>query len=72
MPAPAPCCLCTHPHHLPVRARHSFIIWARRDCIKRTLEAKGLPLLGELALANCRDLAPIIQWNHEHGIRLFR
>ncbi|EFN52894.1 hypothetical protein CHLNCDRAFT_54215 [Chlorella variabilis] len=37
-------------------------IFTSRDCIKRTLESKGLPHLGELCLANCRDLALIIQW----------
>jgi UV DNA damage repair endonuclease len=36
------------------------------------MDEKGLPYLGELALANCRDLARLIQWNHEHGIRFFR
>jgi hypothetical protein len=35
---------------------------ACRDCMKRTLDAKGLPHLGELALANCKDLARLIQW----------
>lgn len=33
----------------------------RRDCIQRTLKAKGLPHLGELFLANARDLALLIQ-----------
>lgn len=33
----------------------------RRDCIKRTLDAKGLPFLGELSLQNCKDLALLIQ-----------
>jgi UV DNA damage endonuclease len=47
-------------------------VFTSRDCIKRTLDEKGLPYLGELCLANCRDLARLIQWNHEHGIRFFR
>ena len=47
-------------------------VFTSRDCIKRTLDAKGLPHLGELTLANCKDLAKVIQWNHEHGIRVFR
>lgn len=47
-------------------------IFTSRDCIQRTMQAKGLPHLGELFLANARDLALLIQWNHEHGIRLFR
>lgn len=47
-------------------------VFTSRDCIKRTFDAKGLPYIGELCLANCRDLARVIQWNHEHGIRFFR
>ncbi|KAL4440141.1 hypothetical protein ABPG75_003142 [Micractinium tetrahymenae] len=47
-------------------------IFTSRDCIQRTLKAKGLPHLGELFLANAKDLALLIQWNHEHSIRLFR
>lgn len=53
--------------HSPTRLRR-----LGRDCIKRTLDDKGLPYLGELCLANCRDLARLIQWNAEQGIRLFR
>jgi UV DNA damage endonuclease len=40
-------------------------VFTSRGCIKRTLDAKGLPHLGELCLANCRDLAKLVQWNHE-------
>ncbi|KAL6778268.1 hypothetical protein ACKKBG_A17550 [Auxenochlorella protothecoides x Auxenochlorella symbiontica] len=47
-------------------------IFTSRDLIKRTLDEKGLPYLGELCLANSRDLARLIQWNQEHGIRFFR
>lgn len=28
--------------------------------------------MSRLALQNCRDLLPLIEWNHRHGIRLFR
>jgi UV DNA damage endonuclease len=51
-------------------AKHA--IFSNRDCIKRTYDAKGLPYISELALANCRDLAALVRWNHEHGIRFFR
>lgn len=47
-------------------------VFTSRDCILRTLQEKGLEHLGALTLANVRDLARVIQWNHEHGIRLFR
>eukprot|EP00887_Chlorella_sp_A99_P005156 scaffold40.g5156.t1 len=53
-------------------SRRACCIAAERDCIKRTLDAKGLPYLGALCLANARDLARLIQWNHEHDIRFCR
>ncbi|PSC67605.1 UV damage endonuclease [Micractinium conductrix] len=51
---------------------HKPPVFTSRDCRKDTVDKKGMQHLGELALANCRDLAAIIQWNHEHRIRLFR
>ncbi len=39
-----------------------------RDCIQRTKEAKGLPYLGELCLANCRDLLTMIQVRVGRGL----
>lgn len=47
-------------------------VTTNRGAILRTFEEKGLPHISQLALQNCRDLLPIIQWNHEHNIRLFR
>ncbi|GAB4823765.1 hypothetical protein N2152v2_010811 [Parachlorella kessleri] len=47
-------------------------IFTSRDCIKKSFDNKGLPFIGELAMSNSRDLARLIQWNHEKGIRLFR
>lgn len=47
-------------------------VFTSRDCIKRTLDTKGRTYLGELCLANCKDLARLIQWNAEHGVRFFR
>ena len=47
-------------------------VTSNRGAILRTFEEKGLPHISQLALQNCKDLLPIIQWNHEHNIRLFR
>ncbi|KAG7670542.1 hypothetical protein Ndes2526B_g00304 [Nannochloris sp. 'desiccata'] len=47
-------------------------VFTSRDCIKRTLDAKGVFILGELTLANCKDLARVIQYNQEKNIRFFR
>ncbi len=33
---------------------------------------EGLKHTSQLALQNCKDLLPILPWNHEHNIRLFR
>ncbi|KAI3435923.1 hypothetical protein D9Q98_001981 [Chlorella vulgaris] len=43
-----------------------------RSCRRRTFEAEGLPRVSRLALANCRDLLPLIDWNRRHGIHFFR
>lgn len=43
-----------------------------RSCIKKTLDTKGLDHISELALANARDILPILRWNKENGIHLFR
>ena len=40
--------------------------------VKRTFEAKGIEYASELALQNVRDLARIISWNHQHGVKLYR
>jgi UV-endonuclease UvdE len=34
--------------------------------------AQGLDFVSGLALANCQDLLPILQWNAAHGIKLMR
>jgi UV DNA damage endonuclease len=47
-------------------------VFTSRDCIKRTLDTKGVSHLGELTLANCKDLARVIQYNQEKNIRFFR
>ena len=47
-------------------------ITTNRSMIKRTFKAKGLEYASELALANCKDLIKILEWNEAHGIRFFR
>lgn len=47
-------------------------VTSNRGAILRTFNEKGLVYISQLALQNCKDLLPIVQWNHEHSIRLFR
>ena len=47
-------------------------VTTNRGLILKTLETKGPEYAGEMALQNVRDLLPIIQWNYENGVRLFR
>lgn len=43
-----------------------------RTMIDRKFQIGGLQLASDIALANARDLLTILQWNEQHGIRLFR
>ena len=43
-----------------------------RTMIDRKFKLGGLQLASDIALANARDLLPILQWNERNGIRLFR
>ncbi|KAG2451514.1 hypothetical protein HYH02_004112 [Chlamydomonas schloesseri] len=47
-------------------------VYASRDTNKAGFTGKGLPHVSRLALANARDLLPLLRWNEAHGIRLFR
>ena len=47
-------------------------ITTNRSMIKRTFAEKGIDYASELALANVKDLAKIINWNNRQGIKLFR
>jgi UV DNA damage endonuclease len=50
-----------------------FDVFNSRDCVKKTRDGPdGLAKVSQLALANARDLLPMILWNEAHGIRLFR
>ena len=43
-----------------------------RTMMKRTFEAKGMDYVSDLALLNSRDIIKILEWNRQHGIKLFR
>jgi UV DNA damage endonuclease len=43
-----------------------------RGMVKRTFNAKGLDYVSELALANCKDVIKILEWNRLNGIYFFR
>jgi len=47
-------------------------ISTNRGMIKRTFIEKGIAYAGEISLKNIVDLKKILQWNVEHGIRIFR
>src|SRR6185437_935725 len=51
--------------------RERGIFTSRKPTLK-TIETKGVQYLREQALMNCEDLYRQIQWNAEHGIRVFR
>ncbi|GLC43785.1 hypothetical protein PLESTB_000907700 [Pleodorina starrii] len=68
MPATVPnlgyACLCA--------TLRDYDIFASRDTTKAGFQSRGLDYVSKLALANARDLRPLIEWNQAHGIRLFR
>lgn len=43
-----------------------------RTMMKRTFEAKGIDHVSDIALLNSRDIIKILEWNRQHGIKLFR
>lgn len=47
-------------------------VTTNRGMVKRTFQAKGIAYASELALQNVRDLARIINWNHNNGVKLYR
>jgi len=47
-------------------------IFNGRACIKRVLDEKGLPHVSRLIKDNTADILPILQWNLQHDINLFR
>ncbi len=49
-----------------------LMVASSRGAILSPFNEEGLKHTSQLALQNCKDLLPILQWNHEHNIRLFR
>jgi len=47
-------------------------ITTNRSMIKRTFKKKGVEYASELARRNVEDLFPILVWNYENNIKLFR
>ncbi len=47
-------------------------ITTNRGMIKKTFLERGLAYASELALKNVQDLLTIVDWNLQHGFRLFR
>jgi UV DNA damage endonuclease len=47
-------------------------ITSTRGMIKKTFTEKGVQYASQLALQNIQDLLKIVDWNLEHGFRLFR
>ena len=43
-----------------------------RTMMNRTFEAKGMDYVSDLALLNSRDIIKVLEWNRQHGIKLFR
>ena len=51
---------------------HAAKITTNRGMIQKTFLEKGIAYASELALKNVRDLLTIVDWNVEHGFRIFR
>ena len=47
-------------------------IYSTRSMIKKTFLEKGIQYASQVALANITGLLKILQWNVEHGIKVFR
>lgn len=60
------CCLNTQ-----LRAQKPSV-FASRSIILRTLHEKGVDFLQEKILQNLEDLLTMIEWNEQHGIKVFR
>ena len=49
-----------------------YKITTNRGMIKRTFKAKGIKYASELAEHNTRNILPILQWNRQNNIEVFR
>lgn len=54
-----------------LRAQKPSVFSSRTTRIK-SIEEKGLGFVKELALANVRDIVPMVEWNEAHGIKFMR
>jgi UV DNA damage endonuclease len=43
-----------------------------RTMVEKRYKQGGFKLASDISLQNAKDLLPILQWNEQHGIRLFR
>jgi len=43
-----------------------------RRCIKRTFKEKGIEYVSYLALENCKNIIPILRWNYENDVFVWR
>ena len=46
-------------------------ITTNRTMRKKTFDQKGLDYVSDLALLTVKDLKTSVEWNKEHGIKLF-
>lgn len=56
--------------NMTLRESHGYT--TNRGMIRRTFEAKGLEYVSEIALRNCKDIIPILKWNAENNIFVWR
>lgn len=47
-------------------------ITTNRSMVKRTFVERGITYASELGLLNAKDILPILKWNNDRGIKLFR
>ena len=47
-------------------------VTTNRSMVKKTFLTKGLDYASLLGFLNCQDLLPILKWNVDHNIKLFR
>ena len=47
-------------------------IMTNRTMRRKTFDQRGIDYVSDLALLNVKDLKTIVEWNNEHGIKLFR
>ena len=50
----------------------NFKVTTNRGMIKRTFKAKGINYASELAEHNTRNILPILKWNRQNNIEVFR